>query len=496
MADMKLKKLLKDIEIEVRGSRDVEITGVSSNSKVVGPGNLFVAKCGLSVDGTRFIPEAIAGGAVAVLTDLYDPSLKGVVQLVHPNVRRIEAELADAYYQAPSRDLFVVGITGTSGKTTTTFLVKYLLDSLGSPCGLIGTIEYLVGTQRYEASHTSPDVITTHKLLREMLLQRCRAVVMEVSSHALDQGRTDRIDFDVAIFTNLARDHLDYHKTREAYALAKAKLFRELGLGNKKREKGFPLAIVNRDDPWHETMLQDYRGETLTYGLTREADVCASEVVILPEKTCFRVTYQGQSYAFTWPLVGRFNIYNGLAAIALGLRKGQRLETLATLFSSTPQIAGRMDRVPNSLGIHIYVDYAHKPDALRSVLECLREIGQGRIFTVFGCGGDRDRGKRIEMAKTSEELSDFTVVTTDNPRSEEPASICQEIVQGFTSEDRYVVELDRREAISKALVLARPGDTILIAGKGHEKCQKFQHLTVAFDDKWVAQSLCQQMAHR
>lgn len=484
---MKLKKLLKDIPIaSVKGSREVEITGICANSKLVSPGSLFVAKKGRVDDGNQYISEAVSAGAAAVLTDIYDPSLKNVVQIIHPNAAQIEGAIAAQYYQFPSEQLFMVGITGTNGKTTTAFLIKHLLDKLKLPCGLMGTIEYIIGDHRYHAVRTTPDVHTNHKLLREMCLNGCRAAVMEVTSHAMDQGRVAHIHYDVAIFTNLSLDHLDYHRSMEKYCEAKNLLFRSLGTGKKKSAH----AVVNVDSPWHKQILEGCKAKLLTYGIENSADLRASNIHMEGKGNHFDVTFGGKTVTFFSPLVGRFNIYNCLAAIAVGMIRGESLETLSQLLPTFPSVAGRLEPVPNNLDIKIYVDFAHSDDALVNVLQCLREFKKGRLITVFGCGGDRDRTKRPKMAQAAEEGSDICIVTSDNPRSENPEAICQEIVAGFKNPKNHLVEPDRYAAIEKAIVLAEPGDMILIAGKGHEKYQIFAHKTIEFDDSKIAAQIC------
>ena len=493
---MKLKKLLKDIPIQTfKGSKEIDITGVCSNSKLVSPGNLFVAKKGRVQDGTQYIPEAIAAGAVAVLTDIYDPSFKNVAQLVHSDVSSIEAMLSAAYYQHPSDELFMVGITGTNGKTTTTFLVKHLLDKIHMPCGLIGTIEYIIGQHRYQATRTTPDVTTNQKMLREMILQGCNAAVMEVTSHALDQGRVSHIDYDVAIFTNLTLDHLDYHQTMEDYCLAKNKLFRSLDSNKKKQGKNVPkMAIINRDSPWTPRILEGCKAPVFTYGIMSPADLRATNINLGPLGTDFDILYQARTYKCHLPLIGRFNVYNCLAAISVGLVRQVPIGDLIEIMRTAPFVPGRLQRVPNPLGLKIFVDFAHSDDALTNVLECLQELKKGRLITIFGCGGDRDKSKRPKMAQASEELSDISIVTSDNPRSEDPGVIAHEVIQGFTKPNKFMVELDRRMAIEKAIDMATPDDMILIAGKGHEPYQIFAHKTIEFDDAKVAAQLCEQKA--
>lgn len=472
---MKLKTLLKDIpDCVVKGSRDIDITGLSSHSKVVAPGNLFVAKKGKSDDGQHYMNEALRAGAVAVLTDIYNPFIK-VTQIIHPHTRQIEAELAAQYYQHPSSQLFVVGVTGTNGKTTSSFLYKHLLDSIGMPCGVIGTIDWIVGDHHYKASHTTPDAITSQRLLREMVTHGCKAVAMEVSSHALDQNRVGCIDFDVAVFTNLTQDHLDYHGTLEAYGASKAMLFRSL--------KG--LAILNADDPAH--LLMKGGQKVMTYGLLEGADVRATDIAFYPDKTSFMVHYKGESRPFSWSMRGRYNIANGLSAIALGLSRGLSLDQILPIMASFRTVRGRLEAVDNSYGLNVFVDYAHTEDALRNVLTTLAEGKRGgRLIVVFGCGGNRDPDKRPKMGRVAAELADLVFVTSDNPRDEEPEAIISAILTGMPNKDHVMALTDRRSAIAAALKEARPDDMVLIAGKGHETYQIFSHKTVEFDDVLVA----------
>lgn len=490
---MKLKKLLKDLPVnQVKGSKDLEITGICANSKLVAPGNLFIARRGRSEDGTQYIPEAVAAGAIAVLTDIYDPLLKKeVTQLIHSDIASIEGQLSAHYYQFAANELFMVGITGTNGKTTTSFLIKHLLDSIDGNCGLIGTIEYIIGKHRYQATRTTPDVSTNHKMLREMVIQGCRSAVMEVTSHALDQKRVDYINFDAAIFTNLTLDHLDYHQTMEKYAEAKNKLFRSLDPGKKKSHPYLKTAIVNIDNPWNKHIIEGCRANVITYSLLNPADLIAKNIHLSSTGTSLTLCYHGQEVNLNWPFVGRFNAYNCLAATAVGLSRGIPLDKIADIMATAPAVAGRLEAVPNALGLKIYVDFAHSDDALLNVLECLQELKTGRIITVFGCGGDRDTKKRPKMAQVCEAFADLIVVTSDNPRTEDPAEIARQIIKGFSRHDNHVIELDRYKAIEYAIDNATPEDLILIAGKGHEPYQIFAHKTIEFDDRKVAAQICQ-----
>ncbi len=488
---MKLKKLLKEIPVQlVKGSKEIEITGICINSKLVAPGNLFIAKKGRTSDGSQYIPEAISAGATCILSDMYDPSLKEVTQLIHPDVTAIEALLATHFYQFASRQLFMVGITGTNGKTTTSFLVRHLLDGLCGTCGLIGTIEYIIGQQRYQATRTTPDVSMNHKMLREMVLQDCKNAVMEVTSHALDQGRVSHVEFDVAVFTNLTVDHLDYHLTMDNYCSAKNQLFRSLD--PRSIHKPFKkAAIVNVDSPWHKPMLEGCKASILTYGVEQPADVKASDIEMGGHGTTFKLTYENKTHICKSPLIGRYNVYNVLAAVSVALSRQIPVETILERVSTFVSVPGRLEPVPNALGLQIYVDFAHSDDALTNVLDCLQELKKGgRIITVFGCGGDRDQTKRPLMARAAEELSDMCIVTSDNPRSEDPAKIVQQVFSGFKQGHKHIIEIDRYAAIEKAINIATAQDVILIAGKGHEPYQIFAHKIIEFDDRKVAAQIC------
>jgi UDP-N-acetylmuramoyl-L-alanyl-D-glutamate--2,6-diaminopimelate ligase len=484
---IKIKKLLKEIPIQdVRGSKEVEITGICANSKLIAPGNLFVAKRGLKDKGSRYIADAVAAGAAAVLTDSYDPFLQGVVQIIHPEVAVIEALIAAHYYQSSDQKLFLVGITGTNGKTTCSFLIRHLLEGLGLPCGLIGTIEWNVGSHSFPATHTTPDVTANHKLFYEMVQNGCLAAAVEVSSHALDQERVRGIEFDVGVFTNVTLDHLDYHLTMERYAASKAKLFSSLGEGSKKVK----IAVMNRDSSWMDVMAERCKVPMITYGISEEADLMASDLLLSSKGTRFTVTYQGRSFPFSTPLIGRFNVYNCLAAIGVGLARQESLKKILAIIATFKRVPGRLDPITNKAGITIFVDYAHTDDALRNVLETLHEIKRGRLITLFGCGGDRDRSKRSKMGHAAEEFSDLVIVTSDNPRSEEPEEIIRDILKGVHHPERVVVIVDRREAIEHAIRMAKPGDIVLIAGKGHETYQISSHMTIDFDDRKVATEAC------
>lgn len=491
MSIVKLKTLLEEISgYQVFGSPEISLKGISSNSKLIAPGFLFIAKKGAAHDGRQFIAEAVNAGAAAIALSSFDPSLSGIVQLVHPDLTMIEAALTAAYYQHPSQELFMAGITGTNGKTTSSFIVKSLLDKIMGPCGLIGTIEYIIGPQRHPATHTTPDVISNHRMLRDMCAHGCRSAVMEVSSHGLVQQRVGNIDFDAAVFTNLTLDHLDYHGSMEEYCAAKNRLFRMLG-SEKGGKPGDRWAIVNQDSPWTPKILEGCSANILSYGIKSPALLQASNVVLSKEGTRATVTYQGETVECMWSLVGLFNVYNCLAAMGVALTRGISLPEIVPLMTQLPAVRGRLEPVANTLGLTIYVDYAHTDDALLKVLETLKALKKnGRLIVVFGCGGDRDPTKRPKMAQACEQYADFSILTSDNPRSEDPMAIIEEAVKGFAREGAHCIEPDRRAAIQKAVEMAGRDDIILIAGKGHETKQIFANETIVFDDRQVAAECC------
>ncbi|NGX47433.1 MAG: UDP-N-acetylmuramoyl-L-alanyl-D-glutamate--2,6-diaminopimelate ligase [Chlamydiae bacterium] len=470
---MRLKRLIQQIEqLEVKGSKEVEITGLTAHSKLVAPGNLFIAKKGQTHDGAQFIPDAIAAGASVILTDMYDPFLE-VTQLIHPDIPSIEAKLAACYYHNPSHELKMIGITGTNGKTTVGFLLKALFNKTQISVGMIGTIEWVIGDHLFPGSMTTPDVITCQKLLRDMAGAGCKLAIMEVSSHGLDQDRVSGIAFDIALFTNLTQDHLDYHGDMETYRAAKEKLFANLS-----EEK---WAIFNADDPTQFPT----KAKVFTYGIRSDANLRAKEIRLSEKDTQFNICYQGKERKCKSQLVGKFNVYNFLAAISVGLCYGLSLETCLQGLKNFKNVPGRLEKVKEG----IFVDYAHSEDALRNVLETLREIKKGRLITVFGCGGDRDREKRPKMGKVVSELSDVTIVTSDNPRNEDPEVIVEEILAGC--EKPVSMQLDREEAIRFALEQKKPDDLVLIAGKGHEKEQIFAHQIIPFDDAETVRKICE-----
>jgi UDP-N-acetylmuramoyl-L-alanyl-D-glutamate--2,6-diaminopimelate ligase len=479
---MKLKKLFKNIKYkEIKGSKEVEINGICSDSRCVAPGNLFIARKGMLEDGTDYIEEALSAGAVAVVTDMYNPFLKKIPQVIHDEILEIEADIAANYHDFPSKNLFTVGITGTNGKTTTSYLIKHIFEKDQRKCGLLGSVEYIIGNNLIFSTLTTPNSPFLQKYLKEMVVDGCNAVILEVSSHGLEQERVKNIDFDIAVFSNLTQDHLDYHHTIEHYSDAKKKLFDTL--------KEEATAVVNVDDEWSAKMIETTKAKIITYGIKNRADVLAKNIVFSMDGLEFDVCFLDKQEKFKSSLIGRFNIYNILAAISASLEAKISLKDIKKYVSTYSNVRGRLEKIKTKKDFYVFVDFAHTPDALENVLLTLNEIKKGRIITVFGCGGNRDKDKRPKMAAVCSRFSDISIITSDNPRREDPMEIISDIEKGFSEKD-YLIEEDRYLAIEKAIKLAKKDDIVLIAGKGHESTQTFANKTILFDDKKITEKIC------
>ena len=485
---MQLKALLSKIStVMTIGPVDREIASICYDSRRVQKNALFVALRGEKTDGNAFIETAIDRGAVAVLTDEEQPQ-RGATLIVVKNARQALADLAAEFYGRPSLGLKVAGITGTNGKTTTAFLLKHLCDAVQLRAGLIGTIRYEIGDRILPASRTTPESLDLQELLFQIRSAGCRAVAMEVSSHASAQGRVRDVEFDTMIFTNLTQDHLDFHQTMDAYYEAKVKLFTELPAQAHKKGK----VVINQDDRWGQRLIarlgKDAPGLPLiTYGLNARADFRASAIKTDVSGTQYQLDAQGKTYLVRLPLIGSFNVYNSLAALAGAASIGVDLRTAVRALASAPSVPGRLEPVPVKRQFRVFVDYAHTDDALSNVMQTLRDLNPRRLLVVFGCGGDRDRAKRPLMAAAVERAADWAVVTSDNPRKENPEAIIEEIKSGFRGKN-YETVVDRREAIFHAISIAEPGDIVLIAGKGHETSQEFADHTIPFDDLSIART--------
>jgi UDP-N-acetylmuramoyl-L-alanyl-D-glutamate--2,6-diaminopimelate ligase len=481
---MQFLDLLQGAEVTAQ-SGNPEINGVEYDSRLVRPGNVFVAMRGEASDGNRFIDQAIAAGAVAVVTDA-DRQPEGVAWAKVSHGRQALAAVSANFYGHPAKRLGITGITGTNGKSTTTFLLESILRAAGRTGALVGTIEYHVLDKVLPAPHTTPESLDLQCLFSETLAGGGSEVVMEVSSHALAQRRTYGIPFDVAVFTNLTRDHLDYHATMDEYFAAKRLLF--AGSGSPPPR----VAILNADDAHGLQLVQFCRGrsaEVVTYGLAK-ADYSASKVEITPKGTRFELNAPAGNVPLNSPLIGRVNVCNILAAAAAACARGCSLDAIAAGVAGLKAVPGRFEKVDCGQPFTVVVDYAHTDDALRNLTSLAREFVKdsgGRLITVFGCGGDRDRAKRPLMGEAAGRGSDFVVLTSDNPRSEDPLAIINDAMVGLQrAGTTFKTEPDRRAAIRLAIEKASKGDIVLIAGKGHEKTQASRAGTIAFDDREVA----------
>jgi UDP-N-acetylmuramoyl-L-alanyl-D-glutamate--2,6-diaminopimelate ligase len=480
---MQLADLIQRLRaISIDGPVDREITGVRYDSRRVGPGNLFVAVRGACFDGHSFIEQAVDKGAVAIVGE--KPGLsKRATTIVVPNSREALARLAATYYGDPSRRLKVIGITGTNGKSTTTFLVKHLLERANQSTGLLGTIRYEIGERVLPAQRTTPESLDLQELLSQCVEAGCRNVVFEVSSHALSQGRANEIAFDIGAFTNLTQDHLDFHHGMKDYFEAKARLFDSVR-DNQKKERA---AVINIDDPYGQQLAARFGRDLpiISYGMGARAQFRASNFKVEMNGTSYQLNAKEKSYLVRLPLIGRFNVYNSLAALAVAHAIGADVRTSVVALANAPQIPGRLEAVPAKRQFHVFVDYAHTDDALLNVLRTCRDLHPNRLILVFGCGGNRDRTKRVLMGTVADQYADYAILTSDNPRKEDPEAIVRDIEAGFKRKN-YEKVVDRKEAISRAIALAQPKDIVLIAGKGHEKYQEFGDYTIPFDDVEVA----------
>ena len=445
-------ELFAGIDCTILGNADDEVNGIAYRSDRVQPGDAFFCVVGMTTDGHSFAQDAIDRGAKVLVVErkVYLADATDVTEIVVKDTRKAMAAAAANFYDHPSKDLALVGITGTNGKTTTTYLVEHIARVAGKRTGVIGTVGIRIGDEAEKSAHTTPESPDLQQLLARMRDARCDVVAMEVSSHALDLDRTWDAAFAVTAFSNLTQDHLDYHHTFEAYFEAKARLF----------SKDYPAKRV----------------------------ICIDDVQYAPTHTTVTLDVRGSLHTFDYPLVGKFNVENVMCAFGIGLQLGFPAETIVEALEEAPQIPGRLERVsaPNTGGVSVFVDYAHTPDALEKALASIMALTPGRTVCVFGCGGDRDASKRPIMGKAAL-AADHAVVTSDNPRTEDPQAIIEDIVSGMSSgAGRFEVEADRRAAIARAIAQAKPGDSILIAGKGHEDYQLVGDQVLSFDDRIVA----------
>ena len=476
---MRLRELLEGMEVISQTiSPDTEITHVCVDSRATQKGSLFVAVPGNRCDGGHYARQAVDRGAVCVVCQSELPPDLPRVKV--RDARLALSRLACRWYGHPSRQLTMLGVTGTNGKTTVTYLLRHILQRTGMKTGLIGTVQNIVGEQTLPAQRTTPDALQIQQLLSAMTKNGCSHAVMEVSSHALDQHRAEGIDFAVGIFTNLTEDHLDYHGTMGCYCDAKAKLFQMSRMG-----------VCNADDPWTERLLAGASCPSVYYGIHNPAEVWAEDIFLHSRSVDFTVCTARTRTPVHLGVPGRFSVYNALGAIATCGELGIPPEECAAALATFPGVAGRMEVVPTpGKPYTLLIDYAHTPDALENVLKTVRGFAQNRVIAVFGCGGDREREKRPLMGHIAGKLADLTIITSDNPRTEEPMAIIRDILPGIAgAEDKYIVEPDRRGAIALAMGRAAAGDVIVLCGKGHETYQEIGDKTIPMDEREIVRSL-------
>jgi len=488
---MKLKDLLIPLkQSKVIGDINAEVTGIAYDSRSAGKGNLFVAIPGFKADGANFAAQAVDRGARTVVLEKNIDLHERVTKVIVPNSRIALAELSSAFYGYPSRHLKMIGITGTNGKTTISFLVESILRKAGYKVGVIGTVEARINGRSLPVKLTTPESSELQELLSKMLKEGVTHVVMEVSSHSLELYRTHGCEFDVAIYTNLTHDHLDFHGNMQNYLKAKMKLFEKLGKGYKKDV----TAVINVDDPYGKKIMTYVDGNILTYGAVNNANLSASNIETSIDKMTFELGSFNSKFKISTGLIGSYNAYNIMAALLCGKAFGLSYEQMKGAVEGLKYIPGRFERVDAGQKFPVIVDFAHSPDSLTKLLETVRPLTKGKLILVFGCPGERDRTKRPMMGGIAVKMTDFTFITTDDPHGEPPDRIIAEIEAGVVkaggkSGKNYKKIEDRREAIGQALRLAHPDDAVVIAGRGHEKFQDYNGTKVPIDDREVVKEV-------
>ncbi|MFP5109066.1 UDP-N-acetylmuramoyl-L-alanyl-D-glutamate--2,6-diaminopimelate ligase [Neobacillus sp. C211] len=479
---MKLQKLLKNLHLLVPfKGEDLEITSIENDNRKVQQGSLFICIKGYTVDGHDFAESAVKNGAAAILAER--PLSLGVPVILVKDTTRAMAVLADTLYGQPTKKLHLIGITGTNGKTTTSHLIEKIMVDAGQKTGLIGTMYTKIADKTIETKNTTPESLTLQKTFQQMVEAGVNTAVMEVSSHALDLGRVHGCDYDVAVFTNLTQDHLDYHKTMDEYKRAKSLLFAQLGNTFDHHKPKF--AVLNADDPASDMYSRSTAAHVITYGIDNKADIQAKNIQMTSAGTHFNLFVETEKFPIQMQLIGRFSVYNVLASIAASLVSGVEINEIIKSIESVEGVSGRFELVNAGQDFTVIVDYAHTPDSLENVLKTVQHFAKKRIFVIVGCGGDRDRTKRPLMAQIACQLATDPILTSDNPRSEDPLAILKEMEAGVEGE-KYKIIPDRKEAIHTAIQQATIGDVILIAGKGHETYQIIGNVVHDFDDRLVA----------
>ncbi|QXM05809.1 UDP-N-acetylmuramoyl-L-alanyl-D-glutamate--2,6-diaminopimelate ligase [Crassaminicella indica] len=481
---MKLKALIENLSvIDINGEVNIDVEGIAYDSRKVKKNYIFVCMVGMKTDGHKYIDQAIKGGAKVLIVQKDVAAIKGVTIIKVENSRKALSVISSNFYKNPTENMDIIGVTGTNGKTTITYLIRNILEKNGIHTGLIGTIAHKILDKEYKANNTTPESLELQKLFKEMKDLKVNTCAMEVSSHSLALDRVAGINFKIGVFTNLTRDHLDFHENIENYKNAKAKLFYQTTLAN----------IINIDDPYGDEIAKEINvldTKLITYGIKRKADIYAEDIRISPkgaEFTLITPTFKG-SISIATP--GMFSVYNALAAISVCYALGLSYEQIKNGIESVKGVPGRFEAVQDTKNHTIIVDYSHTPDALENALNTIKEFAERRIITVFGCGGDRDKTKRPMMGEIAGKLSDFCIITSDNPRSENPINIIKDIEVGIKKTYcKYKMIVDRKEAIKEAIKNCGEKDIILIAGKGHETYQIIGEKTIDFDDRKIAQEI-------
>jgi len=480
-----LSELLVEQQIEAcEGNQSIEIKGIAYDSRQVMPGFIFVAIEGFKTDGHQFIDDAVSRGAVALLIQREVAVPDGIPWAQVRDTRQGLALMAAQFYGFPCDNMKVVGVTGTNGKTTTTHMIRSVYSAAGKKTGLVGTIHNMVGDRVLPVKHTTPESVDLQKLMAEMVEEQVEAAVMEVSSHALALKRVESCHFDIGVFTNITQDHLDFHRDMDDYLSAKMKLLTGAG-----------TAIVNMDSEYSPGIISKCAGKVLTYGVERQADITAREISIKPTGVSFMATWPRGSIRVNMKLTGMFNVYNALAAFAVGIQEGIKAQDIKRALDELEGVPGRFELVNSGQPFAVIVDYAHTPDGLQNILATAREFTKGRLITVLGCGGDRDRTKRPLMGKIGVTMSDLAVITSDNPRTEDPEKIIEDVLEGVNAAEcaDYTVIENRRSAIRYAIKLAQAGDVVVIAGKGHETYQEIDGKRTHFDDREEASIILREL---
>jgi UDP-N-acetylmuramoyl-L-alanyl-D-glutamate--2,6-diaminopimelate ligase len=505
---MLLKKLIKELKpLKIYGDLDTTISGISYDSRMVSEGDLFISIKGMITDGHLYIKEALSKGAKAFVVEKWQGWIDKQPQILVDNSRVALAKLSNVFYEEPTSNIKLIGVTGTNGKTTTTYLIDSILNQSGKKCGLIGTIECRIGNNKLFGERTTPESLDLCRFLRMMIDRNIKYCVIEVSSHALDLHRVDFFNFYGVVFTNLTHEHLDYHKSIENYFNAKKKLFTgENGITAK-------IAVINNDDKWGIKLSKATKINQIKYSLRDISNknthinnsninnicICAKNIKLSMKGTQFLVVTPIGDFKINTKLIGEFNVYNILAAISIAINLGISIDDIKSGIEIMKNIPGRFEKIDEGQPFYVIIDYAHTPGGIESLIKTVRKISMGRIISLFGCGGDRDKAKRPIMGAISGGLSDYVIITNDNPRSEKEEEIAHQIEEGVLktkAKDSYLIQLDRRKAIETALEIANEGDNVLIMGKGHEKYQQFSDFSIPFDDREVTRKLLREIGYR